>query len=413
MPLALVAVMLGCVVLLVLDGAVHSTPLIPSSPHIARYLESIATPLDYDTFLETLIVFTACYGGLLAYRRPLGGRFATFSILALSLVLFAGPILLSQDIFSYLSYARMGVVHGINPYVHGPAAISGDAIYPFVGVHWKHSASAYGPLYTLVSYMAAPFGLYGGIWVLKLQGLVSLLLLAWFTALCAKRLDRDPARAAMLVALNPLTLIYTYGGFHNDLMMAALMMAGVWLALRGHEAWGAAAIVAGAAVKATAAVVVPFMVLGTRRLAPLLGALAALGVTALLGYVLFGPHALDFAAVLKRQQSFVSTDSFPTEVAHLFGNAGVYPIDRTLLRIALVFVLIYVAWRVWRGYDWMSASGWALLAIAASTTWLLAWYTIWALPFAVLSRDRRLLVATLAVQAMFLVHQLSPLLSPV
>jgi hypothetical protein len=405
--------MAGCLALLAIDGAVHATPIIPSSPHIARYLQKLGTPLSYDAFLQTLLVFTACYGGLLAYRRPVSTRFAAISIGALSFIVFLGPILLSQDIFSYLAYARMGVLHGVNPYVHGPGAITNDAIYRYVGSHWKHSASAYGPLFTLLSYPFGALGLYGGIWGLKAVGAISLLLLALFTGLTAKRLGRDPARAALLVALNPLTMIYTLGGFHNDLLMAALMMAGIWLAVRGQEAYGAAAVIAGAMVKATAAVVVPFMVLGTRRLAPVIGAIAALAATALLGYVVFGPHALDFASVLKRQQSFVSTDSFPNEVAHLFGKAGIYPVDRTLLRVFLIFALIYVSWRVWRGYDWIAASGWVLLAIAVSTTWLLAWYTIWALPPALVSRDRRLLIATLFVQGLFLVHQLSPLFSPV
>jgi len=41
------------------------------------------------------------------------------------------------------------------------------------------------------------------------------------------------------------------------------------------------------------------------------------------------------------------------------------------------------------------------------------WYTIWPLPLAVISRDRRLLIATLAIQAIWIVHQTSPLYGPV
>jgi hypothetical protein len=53
-----------------------------------------------------------------------------------------------------------------------------------------------------------------------------------------------------------------------------------------------------------------------------------------------------------------------------------------------------------------------MLAIAVTTTWLLAWYTLWALPLAAVARDRRVLWATLAIQGMFIFHQFSPLLSP-
>jgi hypothetical protein len=61
----------------------------------------------------------------------------------------------------------------------------------------------------------------------------------------------------------------------------------------------------------------------------------------------------------------------------------------------------------------VAASGWTLLAISVTSTWLLAWYILWPLPLAVISRDRRLLVATLVVQALFIAHQISPLLAPV
>ena len=43
-----------------------------------------------------------------------------------------------------------GVVHGVNPCLHGPQAIL-DLIYHYVGQDWKKVAMAYGPLYTLIS----------------------------------------------------------------------------------------------------------------------------------------------------------------------------------------------------------------------------------------------------------------------
>ena len=52
---------------------------------------------------------------------------------ALHAIVFAGPILLSTDVFSYIAYARMGVVHGLNPYMHGPQSISSDPVFRYVG----------------------------------------------------------------------------------------------------------------------------------------------------------------------------------------------------------------------------------------------------------------------------------------
>ena len=139
----------------------------------------------------------------------------------------------------------------------------------------------------------------------------------------------------------------------------------------------------------------------------------ALALGALAGYVVFGIHGIDIVSALNRDSAFVSTDSFPNELAHLVGKPGVFPVDHDLLKAALVLIVLHLLWRTWRGYDWVAASGWALLAISVTSTWLLAWYILWPLPLAVVTRDRRLLAATLAVQALFIVHQPAPLWVPV
>jgi len=200
--------------------------------------------------------------------------------------------------------------------------------------------------------------------------------------------------------------------------MMLIMMLAVALSIQqprsaGREAWAGGAIVMGALVKATVAALLPFMILSRRRLAPILGAIAALALGALIGFVAFGVHGIDVVAALNRDAAFVSTDSFATEIAHLFGKPGVFPIDHDLLKAGLVLIILHLMWRTWRGYDWVAASGWTLLAISVTSTWLLAWYILWPLPLAVISRDRRLLVATLAIQGLFIAHQISPLLVPV
>jgi hypothetical protein len=182
---------------------------------------------------------------------------------------------------------------------------------------------------------------------------------------------------------------------------------------RGREAGAAAAIVAGALIKATVAALLPFLIVSRRRIAPILGALAATAAGAIIGYALFGIHGIDVVSALNRDASFVSSDSFANELAHLLGKPGVFPIDHDLLKGALVLIVLHLLWRTWRGYDWIAASGWALLAISVTSTWLLAWYILWPLPLAVVVRDRRLLCATLFVQGLFIIHQLAPLLAPV
>jgi alpha-1,6-mannosyltransferase len=333
-------------------------------------------------------------------------------------IVFVGPILISTDVFSYIAYARMGVEHGLNPYLHGPSAIASDPVVRYVGHDWLRVATAYGPIYTLLSYPLAPLGVVGALWGMKVMALLASLGTLALTWHCARLRGLDPATATLAVGANPLYFIYGLGGAHNDLIMMLLMMLAVSLSIRaprsaGREAGAGAVIVIGALVKATVAALLPFVILSRRRIAPILGALAALAAGALVGYVAFGASGINIVAALNRDAAFVSTDSFATEIAHLFGKPGVFPIDHDLLKAGLVVIILHLMWRTWRGYDWVAASGWTLLAISVTSTWLLAWYILWPLPLAVISRDRRLLVATLFIQALFILHQISPLLVPV
>jgi hypothetical protein len=415
-PLAVLLLlgMAAALALIVVDAAAHSSPLVPPQQHIAHYLKPIGGhKLDFETFCVLLTILGGCYVGAVALAGHVSRRTLIAAILVLHAIVLAGPVLLSQDVFSYVAYGRMGVLHGVNPFSHGPAAVPHDAIYRYVGLQWRHVASAYGPLFTLLSYPLAPLGVIGAVWAMKVIGVASSLAIIALVWACAKRLGRDPLKPTLIVGLNPLLVLYGVGGAHNDLLMAALLMLGVWFAIAGRDAAGAAAVVAGAAVKATGAIALPFMVLGRRRPTAIGGAVTALALIAAVSLAVFGTHALDFLSVLKREASFVGTDSFPNEVAHLFGLPGVYPSDRSLLHVGLVLVLAYLAWRVWRGYDWISGATIGLVAISILSTWLLAWYTLWALPLGALARDRRALLLMLAVQALFFVHQLVPLFSPV
>jgi hypothetical protein len=398
---------------IVIDGAAGHSALIPKQPQIAGWLGGIGERLGYRVFLIALLAFTAAYGVMLGLSRRISARWAIVLVGVLQLIVFAGPILFSTDVFSYIAYARMGVEHAINPYTHGPSAIVHDPVYKYVGKDWKHVATAYGPLYTLLSYPLGAVGLKGALWGMKLVALLAswgTLALTWR---CARTRAINPVSALLVVGANPLWVIYGLGGAHNDLIMTLFMMAAVSLAFAARNAPAGASVVAGTLVKATAAALLPFMILSRRTLAPLLGALGALALGALIGYAAFGIHGIDIIAALNRDAALVSTDSFPTELAHLVGKPGVFPIDHDLLKGGLVLIVGYLLWRTWRGYDWVAASGWTLLAIAVTSTWLLPWYTLWSLPLAVVARDRRLLAATLVVQALFIAHQISPLLVPV
>jgi hypothetical protein len=409
-------VLLAALLEIVLDGAVGHSALIPKQP--LSWLNGLGERLGYRVFLIALLASCGAYAGLCALARAVSKRAAIALLTTLHLIVFVGPVLLSTDVFSYIAYARMGVEHGLNPYTHGPAAIVGDPVFVYVGHVWRHVATAYGPLYTLLSYPLAPLGVVGALWGMKAMAMVASAGLLALTWRCARVRGLDPVLALLAVGANPLYVIYGLGGAHNDLVMMLAMMAAVALTIAGsstarREGGAAAIVVAGALVKATVAVLLPFMIVAQRKLAPVVGAALAIVFGAVVAYLAFGIHGVDIVAALNRDAAFVSTDSFATEIAHLFGKPGVFPVDHDLLKAALVLIFLHLMWRTWRGYDWVAASGWTLLAISVTSTWLLAWYILWPLPLAVISRDRRLLVATLIVQALFVAHQVSPLISQV
>ena len=415
---ALAVVLLAATAEIVLDGAIGHSPLIPKSPQIAGWLSGVGERLGFRVFLIALLAYTAAFAGMLALAQRISVRFAIALTAVLQLIVFVGPVLLSTDVFSYIAYARMGVEHGINPYLHGPDAIVGDPVYRYVGTDWTKVATAYGPLYTLLSYPLAPLGVVGALWGMKLEALLASAGTLALTWRCARMRGLDQRFALIAVGVNPLWVIYGLGGAHNDLIMTLLIMAAVALTLsseRGdaREAFAGGAVIGATLIKATGIVLLPFILLSRRRLAPLLGAVAVAVAVALIAYAVFGVHGVDIISALNRDSAFVSIDGFPTEIAHLFGKPGVFPVDHDLLKAALVLIVLHLLWRTWRGYDWVAASSWTLLAIAVTSTWVLAWYLLWSLPLAAVSRDRRLLVAVFAVQGLFIVHQLAPLLEPV
>jgi alpha-1,6-mannosyltransferase len=266
-------------------------------------------------------------------------------------------------------------------------------------------ASAYGPLFTIATYPLAHVSVAAALWVLKAVTAVASLGCVAMVWLIARQMDRPPAIAAAVFGLNPMLLVWTVGGAHNDILMLLLMLVGVWLALRARESLAGAALVAAAAVKATAGLAIPFLLLRSpRRWRLVAGVAAASAAVYGLAVVAFPGHPLAVIDVLARQHKFVGYNSVPKELALLFGFPGVTPGVRVLAVVILAASLAWIAFRVWRGADWVAACGWAMVAVVVTSTWYLAWYAVWPLAFAAVSRDRRLMVATFGLQAFWLAN---------
>lgn len=397
-PLSAAAALAGLSVtgLLLAGGAApHRSWLVPASKHRllpGDLMGPLASGLGLTgkQFLCLFVAMGACYAGVLILGRWLPPRWVVAAMVGLTLLFSLAPPLLSKDIFSYVAYARLDLVHGVDPYAHGPAVAPHDPVYAYVG--WRHSPSAYGPLFTLLSLALEPLGVSASMWGMKaLAGLASLGCAGVVWRLARLRGAGDPLRAAAMFALNPLVLVWAVGGGHNDLLMLLLVLVGVLLCVERRPASGAAAAVASVFVKASAVLVLPFMLLGVRpRRSVLAGAALAALALALIAAVAFPDHALGELRVLRRETSYVSATSVPQELSRLFGAQAVTPLARQISAATLVAGLVLLVVLVWRGMDWIAASGWALALAVTCSSWLLGWYAIWPLPFAAASRDRRL-----------------------
>jgi alpha-1,6-mannosyltransferase len=361
-----------------------------------------------------LLVVCGAYALVLTCAPALGRRVLWSGIVSAHVAALAGPPLFSADVFGYLDFARLGVLHGLDPYTHTAAAAVHDAVYPYLGWHDVHSP--YGPLFTLFTYALVPLGVAGGIWALKVVAAAASLATAVLVWRAAARRGHSPERAAVLLGLNPLVLVFAVAGAHNDTLVGLILAGGLVLCLDGREPAGAAGLLGAAAGKLSAGLALPFALLGARgrgraRAALAAGALA-LAVVAAIAAVGFGPHAAAIAGTVRGQQQVVATHSLPSEISRLLGagrlGGGVRAGFTAFFVVALLAALAH-AWR--RPERWLEAYAWATLALLCSTAWLLPWYGLWALVPAALSGERRLRRATLVLCA-YLVATRLPLADP-
>jgi hypothetical protein len=407
---AALAGLVGSAALLCLHAAAGGSGLIPASWHglpgwMAGPLPGLGAPLRSSLFATLFLTMCGCYAVALTLARHVETRLAATTIVALHVLFLLAPPLLSADLFGYIDYARIGAVHGLDPYAHGPASFPHDPVFAFM--RWRGDLpSPYGPLFTLGSYTLAPLSVAASLWALKALAAAASLAIVWLVWDCARRLRLDAVPAAMLVGLNPLVLVWAVGGAHNDLIVIAAVMGGVWLAVAGRERAAGAALVGAAALKVSAGVMLPFLLAGSRgrgRRDAITGVLVAGAATAAVALAVFGTGVAGMLRSQVSQQNLVATASVPNQLGRLLGLGGATNGIRALALALFAIVLAALLVRTWRGMSWVTAAGWATLAMLVTSAWLMPWYVTWLLPLAAIGRDRRLVAAALGLCAYLVV----------
>jgi hypothetical protein len=324
-----------------------------------------------------------------------------------SALIVLGPPLLLTDSYNYLSFARLGVLHGLNPYVHAPAEAMTDPFFKLAS--WHRQPTPYGPLFTLFTYPFAWLGVAGSLWALKAATVAAGVGTAAILGRCAARRGLSPSRAVLLLGLNPIVLVYGLGGVHNDFLMELALLAAIYSVLAGRERAAGWAGVAAAGVKASAAPLLPFLILGSRRRLRALGwTLAAGAGLAILTLLAFGARAPG----LSQQAASVTRFSIPHLVSAALGHAAyrrcpavyvcaTHATEWGATIVLGVGLLALVVW-AWRGADWITCAGWAAILLVLTLTAVMPWYLLWVLPLAILSRSVWLRTATAALAGFLL-----------
>jgi Glycosyltransferase family 87 len=395
--------------LLVCLSATQSELLLPTSlrplpESLAGPLAGLGLKLGVFALIAAFGAMLGCYALAIRNAEKLSPRTVLIAILALHAIVILAPPLFSSDVFSYAAYSRMGAVYNANPYLHGPSAIPLGGLHTLIGAQWLSTPSAYGPLFTALSYLLVPLDLAANVIAYKLVAAASSLTLILLVWRAASLRGVSPVRAAVLVGLNPVIVLYGVGGGHNDLMMLAILAAGLYVLIQERERRGGALIVAATAVKLTAGLLLPFALAsrckgeGDARTRLAVGAAAGALAVAVLAFAFFGTAPLQLPSILEGIQSEGGPHSI---VGFLFAAVGVEPVPRPLsVGLTLIFLAI-VAWllrKVWIGeMDWIVGAGWATAALLVTTGFLVPWYVAWLLPLAALTNDRRLLVVAVVL----------------
>jgi hypothetical protein len=411
------ASLLLCALALVLFSSSGPSTLVPRSNEVfpgwfAGPLHALSSGLPHDVtalvygLTGLLVVMLLAYGVILASFRTLSVRAIVGCIVALHVILLMSPPLQLTDLFNYLGYARLGALHGLNPYTHVIAGELHDPVYRFSTWHNLHSP--YGPLFTAATYLLPLGSLSLSYWLLKIVTVLASLGFLAVVWKCARLLERDPRFVLVFVAFNPIYLVWAIGGFHNDFFMLVPSMAAIALLLARRDRAAGAVLMLAVAIKFTGILLLPFLLVAVRpsrvRMRQILeGAVAGAIPLVALSVAIFGFSVPN----LQDQSTLLTNFSVPNVIGLVLGIGGGTP---TLLRVIDVAVLLTVLWLLRRRGDWIANAGWATMALLISLAWLMPWYVIWVAPLAALGSSVRLRRATIAF-TLFIVITFLPALS--
>ena len=212
----------------------------------ANHLASQANT-NYIDFLALIALAFVIYGlcALFIQRQTLIARDHKTLRLIWLVTIAAGfiyvftPAMLSHDILAYAGFSRLVATYHANPYFVPILAYPHDPFYRLN--YWAWSTFAYGPVWlaicSLLGFVMGPQPL-GYVLAFRLFALAAHLLNIWLVITILRssgQSSRVVTLGALLYAWNPLVLLESSLGGHNDVFMVTFLLAGVLLSVLAEK----------------------------------------------------------------------------------------------------------------------------------------------------------------------------------
>ena len=434
-----------------------------------RFASQVNT--NYIEFLILIALAFAIYGlcALFILRQPSTSRHTRTMRLIWLTTIISGliyvftPAMLSHDILVYASYSRVIGVYHANPYFVPLSAFPLDPFNPLN--YWSHAIAAYGPIWLAI---CAFWGLVSGsqplgyILAFRLFALAAHLLNIWLVTMILRALGQSPRTVtlgALLYAWNPLVLLESSLGGHNDVFMVTFMLAGILLAvhadgreqltqLRGYLLPTIAFSLAALIKFTTLPLIILFIILlackvlrpatstsmsikdaFSRRWQPALSAAISAGIiSVIVALVCYGPfwigHSINaivssftsppsalyaensiLRAVLDWQQAnSLPPNTFGNTLLSILANHKTWD-DISILALAIVILSAAIwMWHIPTLRNFVLSTVAALGALLIVTPWFYSWYVTWLVGLIAIclpSKDSRMARALLAFTLAF------------
>jgi len=194
-------------------------------------------PLSTALFLVIMFFLTLFYLFFL-YQGGKGNlkkKFVWRLVFLTAFILLFSYNAFSHDLFNYIFDAKIVTFYHDNPYQHKALDYHEDPMLGFM--HWTHRTYPYGPLWLGLTVPLSFFGFQKLLLTIYLfKGLVvaSYLVICWviYQILARTKGKKEALLGLVFFAFNPLVIIEGLVSAHNDLVMMAFLMLGLFFLVR-------------------------------------------------------------------------------------------------------------------------------------------------------------------------------------